>query len=356
MILVSEAKRKTWLGGYVRQGKKGGVYVIERWIQGKHFHLSTRCRTERAALAHLEIFEADPSAYDPRLVGKTAEGVFMTAELIAAHERWQLDVKKNTEAHVHDSGKYLEGWLLELHGKDLRTLRASDLKNHLARWKTARRHRVIAIKGFFRWLRQEQGLLRHSEDATLDLAVPAAKPAKLERKRAVEWEHVRKALAKLSGPALDVMRVLVATGMHVTEVERFATEGELFIPTPEQKTKGVLMNLAVKHKGGQLHIVALTDEEALAAAQRIKKAGAIVSKSWLAESLWNACDAAGVPRFGPGVMRHSVATWLALDGVPLPAISDMLGHRSTATTAKFYRDMGHTAVALPVRKLRLVKG
>lgn len=358
MVLVSdEAKRtrRAWLGGYVREGKKGGVYVIERWIGGQHFHLSTRCKTERAALAHLAAFEADPHHYDPRKLGETEGPLAMTATLILEHENWQRTAKKNTEAHIHDSGKYLEAWLVALHGRDLRTVRASELKEMMARWKTAKRHRVIAIKGFYRWLRQEKGLLKHAEDPSLDMQIPAFRPAKLHRKRAVEFERVQKALSKLSGEALDAMRVLVSTGMHVTELERFAADGELFPPTPEQVTKGVLSNLAVKHKGGQLHIVAITDPETLMAAQAIKGRGRAISRSWLADSLNAACDAAGVERFGPGVMRHSVATWLAMDGVPLPAISDMLGHRSTVTTAKFYRDMGHTAIALPTRRLRLVK-
>lgn len=360
MFLVSESKtepkRKPWLGGYIREGKRGDVYVIERWIDGQHFHLSTRCKHERSALEHLAAFEANPRAYDPRRMGEHDGPLYMTAELIDEHEEWQRTVKKNTAAHVHDCGKYLEQWLRVITDKDLRTMRASDLKETLARWPGARRHRAIAIKGFFRWLRQERGMLKHSEDPSLDLQIPAAKPAKLSRKKVVDWEVVTKALNKLTGEPLDAMRVLVATGMHVTEAERFATEGELFAPTPDQRASGVLAFLAVKHKGGQLHIVALKDPEALEAAQRIKAAGRMCSKSWLADALNAACDAAKVPRFTPGVMRHSVATWLAMDGVALPAISDFLGHRSPVTTAKFYRDLGHTAALLPTRTLRLVKG
>lgn len=360
MFLVSEPKaepkRKAWIGGYLREGKRGTVYVIERWIDGEHFHLSTRCKTEMAAREHLAVFEANPRAYDPRKMSDLDGPLYMTADLIDEHEEWQRTVKKNTEAHVHDCGKYLEQWMAKLNDRDLRSIRAAELKETLNWWPNARRHRAISLKGFFRWLRQEKGLLKHSEDASLDVQIPAAKPAKLSRKRVVDWETVTKALAKLSGEPLDVMRVLVVTGMHVTEVERFAAEGELFMPTPEQRRAGVLMFLAVKHKGGQLHIVALKDADALAAAQRIKARGKMCSKSWLADALNFACDAAKVPRFSPGVMRHSVATWLAMDGVALPAISDFLGHRSPVTTAKFYRDLGHTAALLPTRTLRLVKG
>jgi len=342
--------RLRWLGGYVRQGKKGPVFIIEKVVGGRHFHVSTKCRTERAALRELERFESNPDGYDPRRRFEKSDDVPMTAELIDEHERWQLQVKRNTPEHVTACGTYLEAWLLELAGRDLRTLRLIDLKATLAKWKTAERHRVIAIKGFYRWLRQEKGLVRHAEDPTLDLPVPAARPAKLKRRRAVPFEHVEKALSILRGEVHDVLRLLAATGLHISEAARFAAGGELFEPTPEQKGKGVVANLAVKHKSGQLHVVALTDQGALDAAKRLREAGRIPARTVLRDALQVACRQVKVPPFNMGVMRHSVATWLAQRGEPLSAIADFLGHRSPRTTASFYRDLGHTALALDVPK------
>ncbi len=344
--------RQRWLGGYVRQGKRGPVFIIEKVVGGRHFHVSTKCRTERAALRELERFESAPTRYDPRRRFEAADEVPLTAELIDEHERWQLSAKRNTPEHVTACGTYLEAWLLELAGRDLRTLRLVDLKDALRTWKTAERHRVITIKGFYRWLRQEKGLVRHSEDPTLDLPVPTARPAKLQRRRAVPFEHVEKALGILRGEVADVLRLLAATGIHLSEAARFASAGELFAPTPEQQGKGVVANLAVKHKSGQLHVVALTDEAALEAAKRLRDAGSIPARTVLRDSLHVACRQAGVPAFNMGVMRHSVATWLAQRGVPLAAIADFLGHRSPRTTAAFYRDLGHTALALDVPKPR----
>lgn len=306
-------------------------------------------------MKQLEAFEANPLGYKPEGdIGQLS--LRMAAELIDEHERFHLEVKKNTASHAESCSKYLMDWLEAFNGQDLRALSTADLKSHLARWPTAKRYRTLAIKGFYTWLRREKGLLKMSEDPSVDLEMPSFKPAKLTRKKVVEQDVVMKVMAELSGPTRDVLRLLAGTGLHITEARRFAQVGELFERTPEQGA-GVLANLAVKHKSGQLHVVAISDEEVLAAAKRLKAARDLPTSTWLAQLMREACDRAKVkPRITLGVMRHSVATWLARDGVPLAEIADFLGHQSTVTTAKFYRDMGRTARALPVPQLRLVKG
>jgi integrase len=346
-----------WLGGYIREGARAPTYIIEKWVKGVHFHVSTRCHTERAALAHYARFEADPRNYDPRGTPRAEDSaVRMTTDLIDAHEQYQLEVKRNTAAHAASVAEYLAQWMGAFDGRDLRTLRAVDLRQLLAKWPTAQRYRAGAIKAFLRWLREERDLLSTGEDCGRDFRIPPATPAKLRRKRAVEFADVEAVLALLRGQARDVLRVLMATGLHVSELRRFAVEGEMFAPTPSNAAAGVLANLAMRHKSGQLHVVALREQDAVDAATRIRAAGVIPFHGQLAAELHAACAAAGVEQFGLGVMRHSVASWLARAGVPLPAIADFLGHRSARTTQLFYRDLGHQALPLPVPapKLRLV--
>lgn len=322
-----------------------------------HFHVSTRCRTERAALEQLARFESDPNNYDPRGTPRREDSaVRITAELIDDYERYQVDVRRNTKPHAASVAEYLAHWMVALDGRDVRTLRATDFRQMLGEWKTAKRYRAGAIKGFMRWLREERGLITGAEDGARDFRIPKATPAKLRRKRALDFRQVEAALAMLRGPTRDVLRVLMATGLHVTELRRFAAEGELFGPTPENAAAGVLANLAMKHKSGQLHVVALRQQDAVDAAERLKKAGRLPANEQLRVEVFAACDAASVERFGLGVIRHSVATWLAEKGVALAQIADFLGHRSPRTTAAFYRDMGHTALPLPVPapRLRLV--
>ena len=48
-----------------------------------------------------------------------------------------------------------------------------------------------------------------------------------------------------------------------------------------------------------------------------------------------AVEAAGVRRFPPRVMRHTAASWLVMDGVPLYDVQALLGHESFATTQRY---------------------
>jgi integrase len=48
-----------------------------------------------------------------------------------------------------------------------------------------------------------------------------------------------------------------------------------------------------------------------------------------------AIEAAGVRRFPPRVMRHTAASWLVQDGVPLYDVQALLGHESFATTQRY---------------------
>jgi integrase len=46
-------------------------------------------------------------------------------------------------------------------------------------------------------------------------------------------------------------------------------------------------------------------------------------------------SAAGVRRFPPRIMRHTAASWLVQDGVPLYDVPTLLGHEDYATTRRY---------------------
>lgn len=48
-----------------------------------------------------------------------------------------------------------------------------------------------------------------------------------------------------------------------------------------------------------------------------------------------AVELAGVPRYPPRVMRHTAASWLVQDGVPLYDVQALLGHESYSTTSRY---------------------
>ncbi len=46
-------------------------------------------------------------------------------------------------------------------------------------------------------------------------------------------------------------------------------------------------------------------------------------------------EAAGIRRFPPRIMRHTAASWLVIDGVPLYDVQALLGHESYRTTERY---------------------
>lgn len=76
-------------------------------------------------------------------------------------------------------------------------------------------------------------------------------------------------------------------------------------------------------------------EEVLEAAKRVRERGSF-SPIWFYKAVWPGCDTGGIPRFNPGQFRHSVATWTMQAGAAPESVAAFLGHRSPATTKKFY--------------------
>lgn len=334
-----------WLGGYIRRGKSGATYVIDRTLGGVHYHQSTRCKTKEAALKALARFEADPAGFS----GVPEVGVTLTAELVLQYRDWMIGVKGNTREWSYGVANFLADWCEDLGTADLRRVTVPQLKAALDRRKTSRKHRVEAIKGFFAWLRKERGALRHSEDCTLDLPVPTTTAAKLRRRRAVEPERLRAVFARLDGLARDTMLLLSATGWHVAEVRRFAGAGEL-VETPG-RADGVLAVCITWHKTKRRSMAPLRHVEHLEAAKRLKAAKKMPSRWKLLYLVHKACDEAGVPFFGLGDMRHSYATHAAGEGASVEDIAAALDHRTRRTTEDLYIDLAVPRTNIPILKL-----
>jgi integrase len=367
-VVESRERRKTVPGwpGYVRRQRNGTwVFIIERMMRGRRFHVSTGATTITAARAQLERFQADPTNYDPR--GSEAAGTLrLTDELIAEWEAFSL-AKGNGGPYTRDHGRKLLMWALRLNGADLRKLTLQRLRACLEGL-GARKHRIIALKSFFTWLRTEKGLLTTAQDATLDLPVPQSSPEKHRRRKVVAWQLVERLLAHWSERAeaerwcprrrddrlqpgddaqrrRDCLLLLTATGWHVTELLRFIRGGEVV-----RQAKGDAQAvLVVRHKGGELTRTPVVHREHLDAAERLRAAGHAprnIEKKHRA-----ACVAAGVPPFGLGVMRHSVATWAHEAGAAPELIAQFLGHKDARTTKRFYIDLAVPTNVIPLRRV-----
>lgn len=343
-----------WPGaGYISIGKGGReTYVIERMIRKRRFHISTHCSSRRAAEKQFERFQADPFNYKPE--GEKPEAVLLTSELATEFVLWMRTKKKNTLKYCRASGKTLEGWIEDIGTVDLRKLSLRDHILPALKERPGTRHRMITIKSFMAWMRRVKHLVTSGEDATLDLQIPQPPAAKNAKRKAVDWETVRAAGAQLTGGHLDMLQILIATGMHVTELERFIRLDEAALVVPLNRTirqgRRVLAVLVTPHKSGEHTRIPLVEAEHVAAAERLR-AGRVVPRK-LNKAIAEACERAGVPRFTGGVMRHSVATWAIDKGAMPEVVSQFLGHKDKRTTLKFYADVRVPTATVPTNVMR----
>ncbi len=354
-----------WPGYIHRQANGLDLFIIEKMIRGRRYHVSTGASTITAAKVQLDRFQANPTIYDPR--GGDGDRLLITAKLVAEWKAFQF-AKGNSGRYVRDQARKLAKWTEKLAGADLREITLRNLKEGL-RGLPARKHHIIALKSFCTWLRTEKGLLTTAQDASLDLKVPQASPEKHRRRKVVPWDNVEKLLAWLDAQAIedakrerlptdklepgedlrrrrDCLLLLTATGWHVTELERFIRGGEVL----RQASGDVIAVLVVKHKGGELARTPITHREHLEAAERLRKSECVPRN--LQKEHVVACRAAGIPSFGLGVMRHSVATWAVEAGASPAAVSQFLGHKDPRTTSKFYIDLRVPSNVIPLKRVK----
>lgn len=61
--------------------------------------------------------------------------------------------------------------------------------------------------------------------------------------------------------------------------------------------------------------------------------GRRLEKPSIREAVWQACEKAGLPRFGPHMLRHAFAVHLMEQGLNVVYIQALLGHENVSTTA-----------------------
>jgi hypothetical protein len=338
-----------WDGGYIHRQKDGrALFIIQREIGGRRYHVSTRAHSSTAAHEQLKRFESDPNGYVEQMRDRQPAdvGLVMDGALVLEFKTWLLTrdrpVSRDYANHV---SLYLEQWVEDLNGRDIRKLSLGDLKDVIAQRKIAKRNRIIAYKSFCSWLREERSKLDRRNDASLDLRVPQASPEKRRRRKAVDAAHVRAVLKVLAPAYRDCLLLLAHVGWHKTELARFARQPESRIA---EGRGDVLAVLQVLHKGGETTRTPVGDRKVLDAARRIRMRGTMPKD--MDATLKRACVLANVPRFTWGVMRHSVATWAIENGTPPEQVAEFLNHKDKRTTLAFYAD-----VAVPTRGVRLPK-
>ncbi len=318
----------TWDGGFKRRNSKGKkVYIIRQRIAGKLYEVSTRCTSSAAADAQHRRFQADPDGYKP---GGDAQRTALTldVDLAEAFLKYSRDVKKNCLSWVYDQQNSLAWWQEQLDGCDLRRLTADRIVAALETLPKRRgwKQNITVLKTLYSWLRNERRTLTTAEDPTYGtIKVPQSKPEQIDTVKAITLAQYKAAMRKLEDWPRDALHVLAGTGWHVSELQRFASGGK--IEKHPRNDQWVLM--CPLTKGGVPLRTEVTAKVA-AAAKRIRKKGAVDYFE-----LQAAIKATGA-KFNPGYLRHSVATWAINSGDDPAKVAAFLGHKSPATTRKFY--------------------
>lgn len=369
---------RKWAGGRVRMARGREVWVIER--SGRVLTLNVA--SERDAMVELALFETDPVAYRTRAQRTAAAPGRVvldveTLSLFAAHCAKQ-GLSEGYRKHI--LGRYLADWGVALRGRDLRTVALREVVSALDGWKTARHHRIVALKAFTAWAR-ETAQLRRGDDPTVDLRVPPARAEKSLRPKGYPMRLVERLYAEISSQALrDTICLRAKTGMHDSEISRIA-RGEARLKRLDDPS-GIAGTITFRHKTGKVHVVSV-DAQTFAAAERLAVRGPLsrnaakvmldrVAIRWhgcdgvtrkrtnaRGEHVWETRPCPGCELFRPGELRHSFATWARAEGrlvrareggVPLAEVAAVMGHFSARTTATFYEGGEVPAMlALPLR-------
>src|SRR2546421_8195712 len=290
-----------WSGGRTYRGKDGRtVYWLDRSRNGKRYGIALDVGSQREAEAELALFLRDPAGYEERHEAKRkAEEakVILAPTLLDQFEEY---LRKQAREHRHVRGcrHYLDWWVEQLGNTDLRKVELRDLRRCLKNVETAKRNRIAAYKVFCTFLREELAILPRSDDASLDLHAPPARPEKVVRDKGYSierietlyrgtsaWESKRPGWSLRTPDVQSVRDCLVLhakTGLHQTEVERLARqEGTITEVEGQGEIAGTIYFL---HKSGYEHTISV-DLQTLRAAQRLQRRGSAPSDSYIRKVL-----------------------------------------------------------------------
>jgi integrase len=321
-----------WEGGEVLRLKNGRrAYIINKRIGGRRWRITTRASTLAEARAVFLRFVVNPDTF--RLVAPAPEpgrGPVHLGDTLLNKFLPFSRTKGNTSDWVAEQRVHLKVLQSGLAGEDLRGLPLGRLPPLVA----GRAHRTAVAKALYAWLRKVEHRLAASEDPTFGtLVTPRRKPG--ERRiadKAVPREHIRAVVGQLSARWAALLELQAGTGIHTTELQRFARSGRL-LPYVGPQAASVVMVVPL-HKNGDEHRVALNKRLA-AVARRALDGGTFCGEAYH-QHVRRACLRAQVPHFTPGRMRHTVATELVEAGADIVAVSTFLGHRTPQTTRAWY--------------------
>jgi hypothetical protein len=374
--------------------------------RAKQARISTGAHSEEFADLHLREFERNPLAYDPsRVIVGRAPLPFTEQICVEYLDYLAAPVgdggKGDSPGHCKTVRSSMNWWLKQLGPVNLRALTVDELRSQIpvsdvrgpdgARVQKApkgRKHKIVAIKHLVTWLRRTRGdgLLQGEGPDTSTLTVPQARGHKhhdpkvarqrqQKGKRALDgYPELRKHLAsqKRWAWAIHALDLQADTGWHTTEVERWVTFGGLANTMPPGREKEAAGLLVTVQKSGNWYQTPVSRHGLEAARGLFAWASARhgrTHKGWDPVSkevrrfksklfprqqyerlCTRLCEKHGVPKFGPGHLRHALATMNSGQGFPAPLIGDFLGH-----TKEQQGELVRTTYADPGAQIRSVQ-
>ncbi|MBS2023400.1 MAG: site-specific integrase [Deltaproteobacteria bacterium] len=255
----------------------------------------------------------------------------LVGDWLDAFEEWSRVDRHNSAKYVKEQRAYLDWWAVRLAAVDLRAL---VLRKHVVPeldGARCRGQRIAALKAFCGWLTRVRFELDHNPVA--QLKVPQSRPAQWRRSKVVAPAQLA-VVDGLPSWARDGLVVLLGTGWHVSELYRFARSGDVSKPPQTSLEQGAAAVLETVHKHGELFRTAVSEEVA-AAARRVRARG-LHGVTALRRLVARACARARVAHWGPGQLRHTVATWAVANGADFGAVAAFLNHKDGRTTRRFY--------------------
>ncbi len=183
-----------------------------------------------------------------------------------------------------------------------------------------------------------------------DLELPRIEPRSVEFLEHEEAEALYAAVEAIAGPGMRTLTELGTqvglrfgelAGLHGRRVDWLRGKIQVIDVVTRQglrqwpKSKkshrvvpvpaGVLAGMSALMAGRPRDVLVFTAPE-----------GGLVTDGHFRDRVWNpAVAAAGIRRFPPRIMRHTAASWLVQDGVPLYDVQALLGHEDYRTTERY---------------------
>lgn len=314
----------------MRLYKRGRIWWVRGWQNGKKLRKSTKCTDRKAAdifLKRIERQHADPAhhAANEATVESATERFLdeLKAEEIAEGTRDMYDVKARHVVRLLGGERLGEIDHAAVLGY-VRTREAEGAAAHTVHKELTTLRRTLRSAA-------RAGEFPRDVGSVMPRYGTGYKPTE----QWVDEKDLWKVMRALEPGRAAWLAFTVASGANTGDVERAMREdlGKTTIRVRGTKTSArarVIPILSVfkpfadyarKHADGN--------------AQRLFRPWANIRRDIAA-----ACARANVSAFAPHKLRHTTATWLVRAGVPLHLVAKVLGHASTAMLERVYGHLG----------------